>query len=44
MVSAEGTARVLDGPEAQDLNHRLRAKTRKELPGSYEDAWLPDDQ
>jgi PPOX class probable F420-dependent enzyme len=83
MVTAEGTATVLRGARAHDLNHRLRAKyirpgaldgidrawgrlddvaveitptrwrswtgsvlhdeTRKELTGSYEDAWLPDD-
>ena len=26
MVAAEGTARVLQGTQAQELNHRLRAK------------------
>jgi PPOX class probable F420-dependent enzyme len=83
MVSAEGTARVIRGAEAHELNHRLRAKyiqpaaladidrawdsfddvavaitphrfrswtgsalraeTQKELPGSYDDIWLPDE-
>jgi PPOX class probable F420-dependent enzyme len=83
MVTAEGTARVITGDEAQEINHRLRAKyikpaaltgidrawgrlddvtveitpkqwrswtgsvlhseTRKELTGSYEDAWLTSD-
>jgi PPOX class probable F420-dependent enzyme len=82
MVAAEGTARVIQGAEAQERNRRLRAKyikpealdgidrawgrlddvaveitprkwrswtgsvlhaeTRKELTGSYEDAWLDD--
>jgi PPOX class probable F420-dependent enzyme len=84
MVAAEGTARVITGDEAQEINHRLRAKyfkptaldgidrawgrlddvavevtpkrwrswtgsvlheeTRKELSGSYEDAWLTGDE
>ena len=40
MVSAEGTARVLDGPEAQDLNHRLRAKYIKpEALDGVDRAW-----
>jgi len=26
MVAAEGTARVIGGPEAQEINHRIRAK------------------
>jgi PPOX class probable F420-dependent enzyme len=82
MVAAEGTARVIEGPEGQAINHRLRAKyirpgaldavdrvwgrlddvaieitplrwrswtgdvlheeTRRELEGTYEDAWIPD--
>lgn len=82
MVAAEGTARVLRGPEAAERNRRLRAKyikpealdgvdrawgrlddvavgitplrwrswtgsvlheeTRKELTGTYEDAWIEE--
>jgi hypothetical protein len=82
MVAAEGTARVLRGPEAAERNRRLRAKyikpealdgidrawgrlddvavevtplrwrswtgsvlheeTRKELAGTYEDAWIEE--
>lgn len=40
MVSAEGTARALDGPEADAINHRLRAKyiTPESLPG-IDRAW-----
>jgi PPOX class probable F420-dependent enzyme len=44
MVSGEGTARVLHGPEAHDLNHRLRAKYIK--PGAldgFDRAWGPLD-
>jgi Pyridoxamine 5'-phosphate oxidase len=40
MVSGEGTARVLDGPEAHDLNHRLRAKYIKpEALDGIDRAW-----
>ena len=40
MVSAEGTARVLDGAQAQALNHRLRAKYIKpEALDGIDRAW-----
>jgi len=44
MVAGEGTARVLRGAEAHDLNHRLRAKYIK--PGAldgFDRAWGPLD-
>ena len=44
VVAGEGTARVLRGPEAHDLNHRLRAKYIK--PGAldgFDRAWGPLD-
>jgi Pyridoxamine 5'-phosphate oxidase len=40
MVSAEGTARVLSGAQAQALNHRLRAKyIRPEALDGIDRAW-----
>ena len=40
MVAAEGTARVLQGTQAQELNHRLRAKYIKpEALDGIDRAW-----
>jgi hypothetical protein len=40
MVSVEGTARVIDGPGAQAVNHRLRAKYIKdEAIGAVDRVW-----
>ncbi len=40
MVAAEGTARILDGPAADSVNHRLRAKYIKdEALDAIDRAW-----
>lgn len=40
MVSFEGTARVIRGPEARELNHRLRAKyIRADALADVDRAW-----
>jgi hypothetical protein len=44
MVSGEGTARLLTGAEAQEANHRVRAKyVASDALGALERAWGPLD-
>jgi len=44
MVAAEGTARVLEGAEAQTINHRLRGKyVKDDALDAIDRAWGPVD-